>query len=267
MNPEPLYRAGCADPAYQLRYAWTGWLRGDPSGMPEWEALAPLWERDGLRLLEHRSVGREVQAVFSARPDVSPITVTTRVKGRLQHAWRESSPGFPGFTRMVALRSVGKSARNEVEAYIARQVPKEGFVDPRFRELMEEFTVSCLQVDLSRPSESARGRYWYNSHLVLVVQQRCRIVDRATLGTLRDTCFRIAAKHGYEISRLAVMPDHLHVAMRGEISQSPQDIALCFQNNLAYVLGQMPLWEESHYVGTFGEYDMGAIRVHADRST
>ncbi len=60
------------------------------------------------------------------------------------------------------------------------------------------------------------------------------------------------------------MPDHLHAALRGSIAQSPQEIALCFQNNLAYILGQTPHWQEGYYVGTFSDYDMGAIRVTAN---
>jgi REP element-mobilizing transposase RayT len=56
------------------------------------------------------------------------------------------------------------------------------------------------------------------------------------------------------------MPDHLHAAIRGNIKQSPQEIALAFQNNLAYIMGQVRLWTPTYYVGTFGEYDMWAIR-------
>ena len=46
----------------------------------------------------------------------------------------------------------------------------------------------------------------------------------------------------------------------GDIEQPPQEIALAFQNNLAYALGQVRHWLPTFYVGTFGEYDMWAIR-------
>ncbi len=61
------------------------------------------------------------------------------------------------------------------------------------------------------------------------------------------------------------MPDHVHLALRGDIEHSPYEIALAFQNNLAYLLGQVRFWNEHFYVGTFSEYDMGAIRARADR--
>ncbi len=51
------------------------------------------------------------------------------------------------------------------------------------------------------------------------------------------------------------------MALRGNIEHSPQDIALAFLNNLAYAMGQNAIWQSGYYAGTFGEYDMGAVRV------
>ena len=63
------------------------------------------------------------------------------------------------------------------------------------------------------------------------------------------------------------MPDHLHVALRGNIEQSPHEIALAFQNNLAYALGRGKIWQDTYYVGTFGEYNMRAIRRLREQRT
>jgi REP element-mobilizing transposase RayT len=261
MTLQPLYRPQGIDPAYELRYSWTGWLRrGDASDLEVLESLQPLWEQDGLRLLEHRRCNDEIQLAFSARPDVPPTRLAGRAKGRLQHALSKAHAGFSGFSRAVAVRTLGHNRREEVEQYIARQVKKERFADPKFQRLMEEFTVRCPEVNLAQPSPAERGRYWYNLHLVLVVVERYQIVDRQRLSVIRDGCFRIANKKGHAISILSVMPDHLHLALRGNYEHSPQEIALGFQNNLAYLLGQIRIWEEGFYVGTFGEYDMGAIR-------
>jgi len=56
------------------------------------------------------------------------------------------------------------------------------------------------------------------------------------------------------------MPEHLHIALRGNVEHSPQEIALAFQNGLAYAMGGFRIWENDYYVGTFGEYTMGAVR-------
>jgi REP element-mobilizing transposase RayT len=267
MALQPLYRGDDLKFAGLLRYTWTGWASTGEIPQPAAmiDSLKPLWENDGLRLLEHHWQGRQLQLAFSTRPDVTPVFAAGRAKGRFQDALRKARCAFSGFSRMLAVRSVGDNTRRQVEEYIAGQVAKEGFIDPRFREQMEEFTVCCPEVDLSQPTETARGRYWYNLHVVLVVAQRHRIVDRQRLAAIRDGCFRIAAKKGHRISTLSVMPDHLHVAIRGNIEHSPAQIALALQNNLAYLLGQTPIWQDSSYCATFGEYDMGAIRVRADR--
>ena len=101
--------------------------------------------------------------------------------------------------------------------------------------------------------------YWYNLHLVLVVEERARIADLDRLLRIRDGCLRIATKKGYAIAALSVMLDHLHAALRGDHRRSPLEIALAFQNNLAYMMGHR-LWTESFYVGTFSEYSLGAVR-------
>ena len=70
----------------------------------------------------------------------------------------------------------------------------------------------------------------------------------------------VAAKKACELSRVSFMPDHVHAAMRANAALSPEEIALAFQNNLAYVLGQRRVWEDTYYVGTFGEYDLKVVR-------
>ncbi len=261
MQPVALYNADLEKIAYHLRYTWTGWPSFGDIPHVDLEPIKPLWETDGLRLLESRCTPREVQLAFSARPDVNPVFLAARAKGRLQHAIRTARLRFEGFSRKVAIRTVGDNTTNEVESYIARQVSKERFADVRFAAEMAKYTVCCAEVDLRQASESLHGRYWYNLHVVLVMAERERIAESTTLAAIRDGSFRIAAKKGHAIARLAAMPDHLHLALRGNIQHSPQDIALSLQNNLAYMLGQKRIWNDGFYAGTFSEYDFGAIRA------
>jgi REP element-mobilizing transposase RayT len=262
MQPQPLYQPRDLHPAFELRYSWTGWPTRRPfeADAAVLKPLLPLWEEDGMRLLEHYWSDEKVHLTFSTTPQVSLVFLAGRAKGRLQHALRQTVPGFSGFRRKVSVCSVGHNCREDVEAYIASQVDRARFADPSFRALMNEFTVIREDVDLSEPTESAHGRYWYNLHIVLVTAERYRVVDRPRLTLLRDYSFRIAEKKEHKISRLSVMPDHVHISLRGNIQCGPQEIALAFQNNLAYALGQVRIWANSFYVGTFGEYDMWAIR-------
>jgi REP element-mobilizing transposase RayT len=95
---------------------------------------------------------------------------------------------------------------------------------------------------------------------VLVAAERYRTGEAATLAKIRDVALRVCVKKGYAASTLAVLPDHLHLALRGAAVQSPEEIALSFLNNLSYALGQRRWWQAGYYAGTFGEYGMAAIR-------
>src|SRR5439155_9225758 len=113
----------------------------------------------------------------------------------------------------------------DVQAYVSRQIDKEPLADDRFREALREFTVDRADVDLARPTESNSGRYWYNLHVVLVMQDRQRMNDLHRLRLLRDRSLQIADKKGYVMRTFALVPDHLHMALRGNIENSPEELA------------------------------------------
>jgi REP element-mobilizing transposase RayT len=263
MMPTPLYAAENARPAYELRYGWTGWLSVGgllPVALDgAIKAAAVEWEADALRLLEQRMSGKMVQLVLSALPHVGPVLLAARVKGRLQHALRNMGCAA-GFSRKLAVRSVGHNHRADVERYIEQQVAKATFHDPAFTQRLGKYSVIDPAVDLSEPTETHSGRYWYNLHLVLVNEERYQRSDDKWLERILECCFAIGRKKGHAISRLSVMPDHLHMALRGNVAHSPQEIALAFQNNLAYAMGSLRVFQATYYVGTFGEYDMQAVR-------
>lgn len=263
MTPQPLYEPNSVTPCYKLRYGWVGWPSSGSEFPKDMERLlstpAGGWEQDGLRLLETSFSAACVLMTFSVKPEVSPVFFTARVKGRLQHALAGAGLRVK-FSRKLAMQSIGENHREDVEAYIANQVAREPWADPRVMQVLAPFTVTNTQVDLSGPTETTSGRYWYNLHLVLVTEERWRNSEVSWLAKIRDQSFRIAEKKGYGISRLSVMPDHLHLSLRGNIEHSPEEVASAFQNNLAYILGQVRVWRATYYVGTFGEYDMNAVR-------
>jgi len=218
-----------------------------------------LWEKDGLRLLESRCSAEMAQMTFSAKPEVAPVLVASRVKGRLQHALRQAGLPAP-FSRKLAIRSIGDNRTSDVEQYIRDQVANAKCADKDFADRLRPFTIADPDVNLSEPTETNSGRYWYNLHVVLVTEERYQHGDSEWLRLIRDQSLKIAKKKRHAVSRLSVMPDHLHIALRGNIEDSPHEIALSFQNNLAYALGQLRVWRHTYYAGTFGEYDMQAVR-------
>ena len=200
----------------------------------------------------------EIQLAFSTIPTVAPTLFVARVKGRLQHALRLA--GTPvKFSRKVAFRAIGENHTSDVESYLTQQVDRERFVDPRFSAMLKRFTEVDKSVMLNQPSESNSGRYWYNLHIVLVVADRARIQNETDFAKLDRALVMTATKHQYQVSVRAWMPDHLHVAVRGNIAESPAEIALAFMNNTAFAMGQNAIWQHGFYAGTFSEYDVRAL--------
>jgi hypothetical protein len=64
---------------------------------------------------------------------------------------------------------------------------------------------------------------------------------------------------GYLLSRAGILPDHVHLTLGCPLDVAPSDVALAFLNNLAYVHGIKPMFQYGAFVGTFGEYDSGAV--------
>ena len=262
-EPSPLYIVSDIRSAYQLRYAWTAWPKN--SQFPEkpqidiLDDLLSAWESDGIRCLELTWSRENLQALVSTKPHIAPVSIASRLKGRLKHALREA--GWPSaFSRKFSLRSIGDNRSTDIDRYIANQVKRAQLVDPNFEKLLSRFTRMNSEVNWRQPIRTNRGCYWYDFHLVLVTDDRLRFYDERTFELLDEYCSTIAAARGHRIGCQSIMPDHLHLALRGNPKLSPQAIALSFLNNLAFLLGQKRVWQDGFYVGTFSEYNINAIR-------
>jgi REP element-mobilizing transposase RayT len=256
---EPLYTAANCKPAYELRWSLTLFTAAPITPAHTW--IAPLKanvERDGVRILEH--VSREPlihQFLVSTKPNVAPPAIIKSVKGRLQHLIRDNHPN--AFRRNFSLTSVGEVRRKVVEAYVANQLGHHQTADPRVQERLARFQLT-FPVDLSQAQFSSHGRYLCNLHLVLVHDGRWMELEEARLTTTRDMLLKAAKSKGHQMSRIALLADHLHVTLGSGYSQSPEEVALSYLNNLSYAHGMKAMYQFSYFVGTFGEYDLGAIR-------
>lgn len=250
-------------PAHDIHYSWTGWPRAGttfpetcPTDLPT--RLAEAFLPDGLELESHLWNPQQTHLSFRAPPDRAPTWIAQRVKGRLDHALRKEGLDV-SFSRKVALRAFGHNRTPTVEAYVRDQLDHIDLAGPRYRQTLANAAINNAKTDLSEPAASSHGRYWYNLHLVFVVEQRYRIGNPAFLKQLREQIIALTASRGCALKRAAIMPDHLHIALRGNPCRSPSDTALDLQQATAEV-ARCRLWEEKFYVGTFGAYDCGAVK-------
>lgn len=255
----PIYTPHNVDPAYQLNWGLTLFWRDGAVPDRHWlAALQGATEPDGVRVLKHRiTPDGHSQFFVSTKPHVAPKDLIRSVKGRLQHELRPQAP--KAFQRNYCLRSIGAVKREVVEEYVASQLGHHRMADPNVQRRLAKFQRSYPHVDLKEPAFSSHGKYWYNLHLVIVNDQRWMEIREAVLEKLLETLERAASKHGHRLSRAALLPDHIHLTLGCNVSESPEDVALGYLNNCAYVNGMKPVYEFSYYVGTFGEYDRGVL--------
>jgi REP element-mobilizing transposase RayT len=256
---EPIYTPDNTKPAYQLNWGLTVFWRQTPIPEDHWlAAIQQSIEPDGVRILKHRVTSNDASQFFvSTQPHVAPSALIRSVKGRLQHLIRQRVP--KALQRNYCLRSIGSTKREEVEAYVAGQLGHHRMADPRVETRLARFQKCFPQVDLAKPSFSSHGEYWYNLHLVVVNEERWMEIRENVLERLSTTIERAANKHGERLSRAAIVPDHIHLTMGCPIERSPEDVALGYLNNCAHACGMTAMFQFGYYVGTFGEYDRGAV--------
>jgi REP element-mobilizing transposase RayT len=184
--------------------------------------------------------------------------VIRSVKGRLQNLIRTQVP--KAFHRNYRIDSVGSARSDVIEDYVSQQLDHHQMVDSRVDELLAKYQVAFPSVDLDTVQTSSHGQYRYNLHLVFVHCERWCEIRQERLSATRKMIIDTCRKKGHRLSRAAILADHLHLTVGCSLTQSPREVALALMNNLAYAHGMQSLYQFGFYVGTFGEYDLGAIR-------
>jgi REP element-mobilizing transposase RayT len=253
----PLYRQNTRV-AYQLNWSYALFWREPPKSLDWFAELQAATEPDHIRLLNHVFCELNVSKfLVSTTPDVVPELIPQRVKGRLQHLLQRTMPR--AFQRNYSLRSIGSTKRDKVEAYVATQLGHYSMADERVQQRLEKYQVFDETVELSRQRQTSHAVYWYNLHLVFVMRDRAMHVQDETLMAIRKMICAVARKKGHLLSRAAILPDHVHLTIGCDLVESPEQVALSYLNNLAFAVGMKSFFEYGYWVGTFGEYDLGAV--------
>ena len=246
---------------HNLHYSWAGWpSQGVFPNEPEavfFESLREAWKRDGLDLQARVWKPAQILMTFRIEPHVAPVVFARAVKGRLQHALRQA--GTPAdFSRKIAMRSLGDNCTGAVEGYLRRQTVRAELLDERYRATLRAAGFEDGAIDLSAPAETLSGRYWYNLHLVAVTESRYRIGKEDFLDPVRAGALAWAKETDCRLKALAIMPDHVHLAVGGSPESSPSELAEALWKGLNRAAG-CRLMGENVYAGTFSEYGVGLV--------
>jgi REP element-mobilizing transposase RayT len=242
--------------AYQLNWAVSFFPRISLPPDDSWIAqLSEITEADGVRILRHRSSPRALQFLTSTRPETDPASIVRSLKGRLQYIVRNQYP--KAFRRNYRIESVGSAGRDAIEQYVASQAARHPMADSRAQRFLESIQIVQTDVDLSRIRYSAHGQFIHNLHVVLEYDTLAQPIDLTQLSETTELVTRVGANQGLLLSRCGIVIDHLHLTLGCGMTDSPADVALAFLNGLGC---SGTIFKYGFYVGTFGEYDLGAIR-------
>jgi REP element-mobilizing transposase RayT len=257
--PQPLYTPENTPAAYQLNWSYALFWHSPPKNFDWLEDLKRTTEPDHIRILNHSFDPPHVSKfLVSTLPAVAPELIPHRVKGRLQHLLQREMQN--AFRRNYSLRSIGSTKRDKVEAYLAPQLEHHTMADERVQERLTQYQIHDPQVDLSDERQTSHAIYWYNLHLVFVMRDRDMYLAHEELSALREMARGAAKAKGHLLSRAAILPDHVHLALGCNLHESPEVVALSYMNNLCFTLGMKAVFQYSDWVGTFGEYDLGAVK-------
>jgi REP element-mobilizing transposase RayT len=258
--PSPLYTAENTNIAYALRWSlavfWKQAAPDDATWLPLLQAAA---EPDGIRILEHRLTQENTsQFLISTKPHVSPAACIRSVKGRLQYLVREVSP--KPFRRNYRVCSLGEANQKAIEQYVSTQTMHHPLADFRARAIFDQHQFTDDSLNLSLARRSAHGEFVYNLHLVAVHQERHAEISEEFLQKSSGMLRKVAGKRLHLLSRVGMLADHLHTTVGCIVNESPLEVGLSYLNNLAFAHGMRPVFQYGFYVGTFGPYDMKAVR-------
>jgi REP element-mobilizing transposase RayT len=257
---EALYTTENCKPAYRLLWSLALFWKAPAPNVSTWlSALQAAVEPDGVRILEHHQRSPTVsQFLVSAKCPVSPAETIRSVKGRLQYLVRREVP--KAFQRNYSIKSVGEVKRAVVEAYVRSQLNHHVMADERVQQALASFQIPATDVDLSASRRSSHGEFVYNLHLVFVHEERWHEIRPEVLERIRSMIVRASKHKSHLLSSVGLLSDHVHLTLGCSLTESPLEVALGYLNNLAYAQGMRPVYQYGFYAGTFGEYDLGAIR-------
>ena len=258
--PTPIYTLENTACAFQLLYSVAVFWE-DPCPDEFWlPELQTLCEASQLRILNYRFASTTCSLfLVSTRPHVAATEVVRGIKGRLQTLVRSDRPN--ALQRNYDIHTVGSTTREKTENYVAGQlehhaIDKNQILNCRLDDLQS----INPDVELGRYRLTGHGRYRCNLHIALRFRKSHLASEPAWLEPVRSVARRTADRHHLLLSRLGLLSDHLHLVVGIPATLDPGSVALSFMNNIAWVFGMKPVLWHSCYLGTIGEYDLGAIK-------
>jgi putative transposase len=225
-----------------------------------------ICNRHEYHLLEIKTYPDQFRCLVSLRPDQSISGVVQTIKA---NASRES--GFqlnlstPIWARGFLAVTIGKMRLGAVREYLAQQGEHHGYAS---RVLPPVYYYRATNPIILRSSHAA---FDLHHHLVFATYRRKGVFTSGLGEALSDYWLKVAARRGFAIDQLSVVPDHIHLLMRCTPRASVEECALSLLNNAQHYIarhyphsliddGLNQLWQPSAYAGTCGEVSTSLMK-------
>jgi putative transposase len=231
------------------------------------QALTDLCKINNLHLIEKDCQTDHVQLMLSLRPSQLISDSLKRLKGRSSAAiCQEFGLAPPLWARGYLARSAGRVRVQAVKRYLERQAEHHGYSK---RVLPPVFRFRAPEREIL---ETAHASFDLTHHFVLATRFRRGVFDSKIGHALVNYWIKVAARHGFAIDQVTVLPDHVHMLVRITPKISIEQVVLSLMNNgQNFVVKHSPLtlveanidqlWQPSAYVGTCGELPTALLKA------
>ncbi len=247
----PIYtKRTCPHPTTQLHWNYSITWQTTPVE-PMW--LAELQKHcvvDGILVRDYQLLDPTHGVIMlDSRASVSPHSIVQRLRGRLQALLRQWNP--KALAAEDEFRCTGTITRQVIEGFILQQRIQSatGVNDPGDRRFAE-YCWDDPTIDLNRPSLSQNKHFWYNLHLVFpFVELECNL-DDAELALVWQTLKNVSQRKQHWLRQAEIQSEYVHAWLRGQWTESPEEIALTYLNEIAFSLGKRKAFGCNYLVAT-----------------
>jgi len=228
--------------------------------------VSEICKRHEYRLLESQTYPDQFRCLLSLRPDQSVSTVIQTIKtnsSRECGLQLQLSPPF--WARGFLARSTGRMRIGAVRRYLEQQAEHHGYASRLLPPVYRYRATSPLIL------EAPHAAFDLSHHLVFATYHRKGVFTSNLGEALSEYWLRVAARRGFAIDQISVVPDHVHLLVRTVPKMSIETCGLMLLNNAQHFIGQRfshmlidagleQLWQPSAYAGTCGQMSTALIK-------
>ena len=236
--------------------------------------LDTISEQYGYHLLRWKPYENQLRLLVSLKPEHSLAVVTGRLKGNLSRLLRKQHPQLTAgqiWSRGYFAKSIGTVDQETISRYIADQAEHHGYRGG------SASLVCAYDSPTQLPKLWRHNHATFNlsHHMVFETQTHKEVFDDLTGKVLIDYWLRVAAKKGFVIGQIRVLPNHTHLMVCLFPTMSVLDCVRALMNNswsmmtrrFSGVLKQTNawnVWEGSFYAGSTGSVTTAEVKGYLE---